>query len=255
MICKRCGRYVDENAEYCMNCGERVNNNEPRYFKSYSANSNANGGVGETTVLNGKNPYGNNNRQDNNNAGTFSMPKQNGFDNAKNTNFATNQYNFMNSNENFSMQESLNPPLQTSSYIRRVGIPYKLKTNYGLLKMLFLSIITFGIYGVCTMSNISMDINMVASSHDGKRTMNYCLVVFVFSALTLGIVPFVWYHRLSKRIGNELKRRGIQYNFDASSFWLWSILGSLIFVGPFIYTHKLLKAINLLNDDFNKKNY
>ena len=28
--------------------------------------------------------------------------------------------------------------------------------------------------------------------------------------------------------------------FNATDFWLWNILGSLIVVGPFIYVHKLL---------------
>lgn len=31
----------------------------------------------------------------------------------------------------------------------------------------------------------------------------------------------------------------------------WCILGSLILVGPFIYTHKLLTAMNLLSADYN----
>lgn len=46
-------------------------------------------------------------------------------------------------------------------------------------------------------------------------------------------------------------RRGIAYDFDASTFWLWGVLGSLIVVGPFIYTHKLLKAMNLLAANYN----
>jgi hypothetical protein len=52
---------------------------------------------------------------------------------------------------------------------------------------------------------------------------------------------------------NELVRRGIKYDFGASDFWLWNILGSLIFVGPFIYIHKRMKAMNLINADYNQK--
>ena len=90
------------------------------------------------------------------------------------------------------------------------------------------------------MSNISTDINTIASRYDGKKTMHYCLVLFIFSWLTLGIVPLVWNHKISDRIGAELTRRGIDYQFGAGTFWGWGILGSLILVGPFIYTHKLL---------------
>ena len=41
--------------------------------------------------------------------------------------------------------------------------------------------------------------------------------------------------------------------FSAKTFWLWGVLGSFIIVGPFIYTHKFLKSMNLLVDDFNTK--
>ena len=127
----------------------------------------------------------------------------------------------------------------------------KLKTNRGLIKLILLSIITFGIYPLVIMSSISSDINVIASRYDGKKTMHFCLLVFIFTGLTLGIAPIVWYHRISKRIGNELKRRGIAYSFGAGSFWGWSVLGSLIAIGPLVYTHKLFKAMNKLSADYN----
>lgn len=127
----------------------------------------------------------------------------------------------------------------------------QLKTNKGLVKYILLSLITFGIYPLVIMSSISSDINLIASRYDGKKTMHYCLLTFIFTWLTFGIAPFVWYHRISNRIGNELNRRGIAYSFGAGSFWGWFILGSFIFVGPFIYLHKLFKAMNLLSADYN----
>lgn len=129
----------------------------------------------------------------------------------------------------------------------------QLKTNRSLIKFILLSIITFGIYGIVVMSAVSTDINTIASKYDGKKTMHYCLVLFIFSWLTLGIVPLVWSHKVSARIGNELNRRGINYSFGAGTFWGWGVLGILIFVGPFIYIHKLLKSMNLLAEDFNQK--
>lgn len=127
----------------------------------------------------------------------------------------------------------------------------QLKTNRGLLKFILLSLITFGIYGIVVMSAVSTDINAIAGRYDGKKTMHYCLVAFLFSWLTLGIVPIVWFHKLSSRIGGELYRRGINYSFGASTFWLWDILGSLIIIGHFVYIHKLLKAMNLLAENYN----
>lgn len=133
-------------------------------------------------------------------------------------------------------------------------VPAKqLKTNRGLLKYILLSLVTFGIYPLVVMSTISTDINLIASRYDGKKTMHYCLLVFIFTGLTLGIAPIVWSHRISARIGNELSRRGISYSFGADTFWLCNVLGSLIVVGPFIYMHKFLKAMNLLCEDYNAK--
>ena len=127
----------------------------------------------------------------------------------------------------------------------------QLKTNKGLVKYILLSLITFGIYPLVIMSSISSDINLIASRYDGKKTMHYCLLVFIFSWLTFGIAPIVWIHRLSNRIGNELSRRGIDYKFGAGTFWGWGVLGSFIVVGPFIYYHKLFKSMNLLCENYN----
>lgn len=128
----------------------------------------------------------------------------------------------------------------------------QLKTNKGLLKTILLSIITLGIYPLVVMSAVSTDINIVASRYDGKRTMHFCLLAFIVFPITMGIGGIVWYHRVSNRIGNELKRRGVAYNFSAADYWLWSVLGSLIAIGPLVYMHKLFKAVNLMNAHYNQ---
>ena len=127
----------------------------------------------------------------------------------------------------------------------------KLKTNRGLLKLILLSIITFGIYGLVVWSAVSSDINTAASRYDGKKTMHYLLLLFIVAPLTFGIGAIVWNHRLAKRIGNELARRGIGYHVGAGTFWGWFVLGSLIGVGPLVYFHKILKAMNLIAGHYN----
>ena len=123
-------------------------------------------------------------------------------------------------------------------------------TNRGLLKMIFLSLITFGIYGFVVMDKMVTELNVAASRYDGRRTMPL-MSMSLLAGPTLGIYPLIWIHNLCDRIGSELNRRGIDYKFGASTFWLWNVLGSLILVGPFIYTHKLMKAMNKVNEDFN----
>ena len=129
----------------------------------------------------------------------------------------------------------------------------KLNTSRGLLKTILLSLITFGIYPLVLYSVMSSDINVIASRYDGRKTMNYLLLMFIVAPITLGTGGIVWCHNISDRIGNELKRRGIAYSFGAGSFWGWNVLGSLIGIGPLVYTHKLLKAMNLLCADYNEK--
>lgn len=125
-----------------------------------------------------------------------------------------------------------------------------LPTNRGLLKMIFLGLLTLGIYDIVILSRVVTELNITASRYDGRRTMPF-FGMTMLSPWTLFIYTWCWYHGLSNRIGNELHRRGINYSFGASTFWLWNVLGTLILVGPFVYTHKLMKAINLINGDFN----
>ena len=130
---------------------------------------------------------------------------------------------------------------------------YALKTNRGMIKTILLSIITLGIYSIVFYSNISSDINIIASRYDGKKTMHYCLLIFLVAPITLGIGAIVWSHRICARIGNELRRRGVAYSFGAGTLWGWCVLGSLIGIGPFVFLHKLCKAMNLLCADYNAR--
>ena len=126
----------------------------------------------------------------------------------------------------------------------------QLPVERGLGKMIFLGLLTLCIYPVVIMSRIVTELNIAASRYDGKRTVSYfgaCMLV----PLTLGIYAWVWTHNFCSRIGEELQRRRIDYTFGAKTFWLWGVLGSLIIVGPFIFVHKLMKAMNMLNTNYN----
>lgn len=129
----------------------------------------------------------------------------------------------------------------------------KLKTNRRLWKYLLFTPLTFGIYSIIFFSSISQDINGIASKYDNIKTMHYCLLFFLIAPITLEIAYIVWFHKISGRIGRELKRRGIEYSFGKGTFWLCRILGMFIIIGPFIYLHKLSRAMNLLSEDYNNE--
>jgi len=127
-----------------------------------------------------------------------------------------------------------------------------LKTHRGVLKFVLLTFVTFGIYAIAFYAGIGNDINVIASRYDGKKTMNHWLLTLVIAPLTLSIGYFVWNHNLAKRVGKELRRRGHMTTFGAGTYWLWCFLGLFIGIGPFIYTHKLCKAMNKLAEDYNQ---
>lgn len=128
-----------------------------------------------------------------------------------------------------------------------------LDENKGFLKTALMDFITFGVYNLFVKARVVKDINITSAYCEKKRTMSYWLVHFVLGVLTLGVVWFIWNHRLAAKIGRELQRRNIDFLFSASDFWLWNVLGIIVLVGPSVYLHRLFKATNLINADYNRK--
>ncbi|MBQ3926275.1 MAG: 3-isopropylmalate dehydratase small subunit [Bacteroidaceae bacterium] len=150
--------------------------------------------------------------------------------------------------------EEVAPVEVKAHYESEPFVPQKqLPINRGLAKFFFLSLITFGIYGIVIFTQISDEINTVATKYDGRKTTNYLWIFFLWGWLTFGIAYLVWFHSLSDRIGNGIQRRRIPYSFGASDFWLWDVIGSIVGFLPLVYVHKLLSAMNLLNADYNQK--
>ena len=155
-----------------------------------------------------------------------------------------------------------------------------LKTNRSLVKYILLSIITLGIYAIIFLYYVSEDLNTIAWRYDKKKTMNYVLILFLLGPITLGIASYVWWHKMSDRVGSELNRRRIDYNFGAGTYWMFFGAPSLIYIVVYIiwlvqsvaaltispivvilgliylvlacmYMHKLCEALNLLSENYN----
>ena len=158
----------------------------------------------------------------------------------------------------------------------------ELPTKRSLVKMIFLGILTFGIYPMVIWSRLVGEVNMVASRYDGERSMSFFGMVMLMP-LTLGIHSLVWMHKLCRRIGAELQRRRVAYTFSAKDFWIWCflmgflcticmsaaaspsmigyetsviiwvllIVSLLPLIGPLVFISKLMHAMNRLNEDFN----
>ena len=115
-----------------------------------------------------------------------------------------------------------------------------------------LSIVTLGIYAIIMWTRVVNDVNTIASPYDKRHTMHFCLMIFLLSWTTLGIYPLIWHHNFADRVSNELRRRGLSYDFGVGTFWGWGFFGSLLFgIGPLIYVYKLIQSMNLLCHDYN----
>ena len=152
-------------------------------------------------------------------------------------------------------QQYYPPAAQQPQPMAPVPVPAgaALRTKRGLLKFVLLGLITFGIYDIWQMSEVGETLNLIATRRDGKRTMHYCLMFFIVGWLTFGIGCLVWNHRLSARIGTEQAARHLPVTVTAATYWLWSVLGTLIIVGPLVYTYKILHAMNDLSADYNMR--
>ncbi len=51
--------------------------------------------------------------------------------------------------------------------------PTQLKANFGLLKFILLSALTFGIYSIYSYSKVGDTLNIVVGRYDGKKTMSF----------------------------------------------------------------------------------
>ena len=129
--------------------------------------------------------------------------------------------------------------------------PPKMPTNRKMWKLVLLSIVTLGIYGIFFFVPFSYDLDKISPRRDGSRTMSYALAYFL-SMITFSIVMIIWHYQIASRIEQALSERGIAYDFGTSTFWGWYFFGTFILVGPFIYFHKLCTAMNLLCEDYNK---
>ena len=127
----------------------------------------------------------------------------------------------------------------------------KLKTDRSMWKLMILTILTLGLYLIIFFIPFAFDLDKVSPKDDRSKTMNF-LWAWLLSLLTFSIVMDVWHYQIAVRIEEALEDRNIDYEFGTGDFWLWFIFGSFIFIGPFVYFHKVCRAMNLLCEDYNK---
>lgn len=280
--CLKCNAMMPDNAAFCTSCGTKfetqsfdqttvLDPSQNPYAKRNQQAANSQQNVSKSKQSNNSSQ----NQQQNVNvaqqaqnfyAGAYSnvnkaqqvqQPINSNVNSQKSAGFAVaDAGNSYNQNNKANVQQNTQGNANNTNYVAKVANGnspmLKLPTGRGLIKFILLSIVTLGIYNTVVWSRMSTEINISASRYDGKRTMPY-LGMLMLSVVTLMIYPLYWFHQFSKRVGNELTRRGIDFKFGAFDFWIFNVLLSLVIVGPFIYAYKLLKAMNLINENYNIK--
>ena len=129
--------------------------------------------------------------------------------------------------------------------------PPKLKTDRKMWKLMLFSFLTLGIYGIYFFSPLPHELEQISPARERNKLMPFG-AAYAIAYFTFAIVMTFWQYELAKRIDDALTERGIVCDFSTNDFWGWYFFGSLTLVGPYIYFHKLCKAMNLLCEDYNK---
>jgi hypothetical protein len=120
----------------------------------------------------------------------------------------------------------------------------------GLVGLILLSLITFGIYGLYWIHKLAKDVNAICEG-DGKKTGGL-LKVWFFGLITFGIYDLVWIYMLGDRLQDNAPKYNLSFKESGGSVLLWFILGALIVIGPYIALHIIIKNTNALADEYNK---
>lgn len=124
-------------------------------------------------------------------------------------------------------------------------------TNRNIIKIILLSLITFGIYGLYFRYKYIEDVNTICA-FDGKKT-NGLLVTILLSMVTCGIYNYVHMFGMAER----LQGAGRYYNANVESsgavIVLWAVFGSLLCgLGPIIALYLEIKNLNTASFAFNQ---
>lgn len=128
----------------------------------------------------------------------------------------------------------------------------RLNENRNWFVCLLLTFITLGIYGLYLIHCVAKETN-ISCKEDGKNTMGLLLYILL-SIVTFGIWGIIWTCLVISRWENKASQAKEQPKCTLVSYLLWSILGSLIFVGPIVAYAKMIGGLNQANRLYNSSN-
>ena len=121
----------------------------------------------------------------------------------------------------------------------------------GLVSLILLSMVTFGIYGLYWYYKLAKDVNTICEG-DGKKTAGL-LKLILLGIITFGIYTIIWIYMLGDRLQDNAQKYNLTFKESGGTILLWFLLGSFIIVGPFVALHIIIKNTNALAAEYNKK--
>lgn len=120
-------------------------------------------------------------------------------------------------------------------------------------KLILLSVVTLGIYGLVFWFKWVKDINKMGEGCSYKSP-NY-IVVILLSLITCGIYGYVWYYKVGNLVAEEGSKYGVSLQENGTTVLLWMLFGALLCgIGPFIAMNILIKNTNAVAEAYNAQN-
>ena len=127
-----------------------------------------------------------------------------------------------------------------------------LKTNRGFLKLLLFSFITLGIYSYYFIHKMAKEANL---DDESTRRVGGLIAYILLSMITLGIYSWIWNYRVCEKFANAVRRGGKSPRIIGSGWLLWTLLGSLIVIGPLVALVKEIHSWNDANAVYNAEHF
>ncbi|MDR2517940.1 MAG: DUF4234 domain-containing protein [Spirochaetaceae bacterium] len=118
-----------------------------------------------------------------------------------------------------------------------------------LVMFMLFSVITLGIYGFYWIHLLAKDINTLCRG-DGKKTSGL-RAFLLLGIITLGIYDLIWWYMLGDRLQDTAPKYNLSFKESGGAIVLWSVLGSIIIVGPIISLYIVIKNTNALIEAYN----
>lgn len=118
------------------------------------------------------------------------------------------------------------------------------------VKYFFLSIVTFGIYGIYVWYGYVEDLNKICEG-DGKKSPNY-IIVLLLTMITFGIYGIYWWYRQAERLRMVGIKYGVEIREKGSEILLWRLLGAIpCGLGGFLSDFIMLDNMNWIALRYN----